>query len=229
MPNAVARAYESLLNDILSGAYPVGGRLREEELAASIGTSRTPVREALRRLHAEGLVQVLPNRGAIVVDLSDEELDDLFELRFLLEGYGARRAATRATPEHVASLTRLCEEMEHCLERTDAERFDDISRFNLEFHGTLHEAGGNPRLSPLISGLMVMPLVRRTFSRYSAEQLDRSFAHHRELVAAIEAQDPSWAEAVMHAHTSAGRSSLGVRDEPADSDLPEMQERADDA
>ena len=227
MPNAVARAYESLLNDILSGAYPVGGRLREEELAASIGTSRTPVREALRRLHAEGLVQVLPNRGAIVVDLSDEELDDIFELRFLLEGHGARRAATRATPEQVATLAKLCDEMERCLERTDAERFDDISRFNLEFHGTLHEAGGNPRLAPLISGLMLMPLVRRTFSRYTPEQLNRSFAHHRELVAAIEARDGTWAEAVMHAHTNAGRNSLG-RDDSADQpDLADLEERAD--
>ena len=211
MPNAVDRAYESLLGDILSGVHPVGGRLREEELATSIGISRTPVREALRRLHAEGLVEVLPNRGAVVVDLNDDDLDDIFELRVLLEGYGARRAATRATQAQVSMLGGLCDEMEDRLKRSNGRRFDEISQLNLDFHRALHEAGGNPRLVPLLSNLMVIPLVRHTFKRYSSEELARSFAHHRELAAAVGARDPAWAEAVMHAHVSAARSALAAR------------------
>jgi len=208
MPNAVERAYESVLSDILSGGHPAGSRLREEELAASIGMSRTPVREALRRLHAEGIVKVLPNRGAVVADLDDSDLDDIFELRALLEGYGARRAATSATDEQVSALSALCDEMEGNTARSRSRRFDEIARLNLEFHRTLHGAGGNARLAPLLSSVMLMPLVRHTFNRYTPEELARSFAHHRELISAISARDAVWAEAVMQAHMSAARSSL---------------------
>jgi DNA-binding GntR family transcriptional regulator len=208
MAKAVDQAYENLRGDILSGVHPVGTRLREEVLAAAIGTSRTPVREALRRLHAEGLVEVQPHRGAVVAGLGDDDIDDIFELRLLLEGYGARRAARTATSVHVRALERLCGEMEQCLDRPEPHKFDEIARLNLDFHRTLHAAGGNPRLLPLLSSLMVMPLVRHTFDRYSPGQLARSFSHHRELVAAIDARDPAWAEAVMHAHVTAARSSL---------------------
>ena len=208
MPNAVDRAYESVLGDILSGIHPAGGWLREEELAASVGTSRTPVREALRRLHAEGIVEVLPNRGAIVADLTDNDLDDVFELRLILEGYGARRASTRASVDQMTALGTLCDEMERRLGRSGRKRFDEISTLNLEFHRTLHQAGGNARFLALLPSLMIMPLVRHTFTRYSAAQLARSFAHHRELIVAIGARDPAWAEAIMRAHVSAARSSL---------------------
>lgn len=212
MAKAVDQAYENLRGDILSGVHPVGARLREEELAAAIGTSRTPVREALRRLHAEGLVEVQPHRGAIVAELGDEDLDDIFELRLLLEGYGARRAASKATPEHVEALGGYCDQMEQCLDQPEPRQFDEIARLNLDFHKTLHAAGGNGRLLPLLSSLMVMPLVQHTFDRYTPEQLARSFSHHRELVAAIDAGDPAWAEAVMHAHVTAARSSLLARE-----------------
>jgi DNA-binding GntR family transcriptional regulator len=205
--NAVERAYEALLEGILSGAHPPGSRLREEELAAAIGLSRTPVREALQRLHAEGLVDEFPNRGAVVADL-DADLDDMYELRSLLEGYGARRAATRATAEQLYELDDLCTKMEDYGRRTGRRRLDVISQLNTRFHRELHAAGRNARLMPLISGLMLLPLVRHTFHHYSEEELQRSLAQHRELVEAIRARDPVWAEAVMHAHVSAGRNSL---------------------
>ena len=214
MAKAVDQAYENLRGDILSGVHPAGTHLREEVLAAAIGTSRTPVREALRRLHAEGLVEVQPHRGAVVAGLGEDDLDDIFELRILLEGYGARRAARTASSDDVVALANLCEAMEQCLGHPEPAKFDEIARMNLDFHMTLHAAGGNPRLLPLLSSLMVMPLVRHTFDRYSPDQLARSFSHHRELVAAIEARDGAWAEAVMHAHVTAARSSL-VRNPPA--------------
>jgi DNA-binding GntR family transcriptional regulator len=207
--NAVERAYESVLSDILSGGHPTGSRLREEELAVSIGMSRTPVREALRRLHAEGIVKVLPNRGAVVANLDDSDLDDIFELRALLEGYGARRAAASATDAHLSALGALCDEMEERhARRSRSRRFDEIACLNFEFHRTLHEAGDNARLGPLLAGVMSMPLVRHTLNRYTHAELTRSFAHHRELISAISARDGVWAEAVMQAHMSAARNSL---------------------
>ena len=84
MSSAAEKAYEAIRDGIVGGELPVGGRLREEELAGTIGVSRTPVREALRRLDAEGLVEFSPHRGAQVASWSDQDLDEIFGLRGVL-------------------------------------------------------------------------------------------------------------------------------------------------
>src|SRR5512136_1769949 len=92
-PAAVDRVYARLRSGILDGSYPQGARLGEVELAETLGVSRTPVREALRRLGSEGLVETLPNKGARVRTWSPQELDAISDLRALLEGHGAALAA----------------------------------------------------------------------------------------------------------------------------------------
>src|SRR5215203_6092246 len=101
MARAAEAAYGIIREGILSGELARGQRLREEELALRAGVSRTPVREALRRLDAEGLVDFTPNRGARVTAWSERELEDVYEARALLESYGARLAATRVTAEEL--------------------------------------------------------------------------------------------------------------------------------
>src|SRR5512138_1980308 len=103
---AVDRAMEILRGRILAGEFSAGERLGEVELAADMGMSRTPVRQALLQLAAEGLVEVAPNRGARVIARSTTELEYVFELRARIEGLAARQAASRATPEQVAELDR---------------------------------------------------------------------------------------------------------------------------
>ncbi len=95
MARAAEKAYSAVRERILRGIYPPALRITEQEIADSTGVSRTPVREALRRLQAEGLVTVIANQGALVTEWSPHDTDDVFELRALLEPYGAARAATR--------------------------------------------------------------------------------------------------------------------------------------
>lgn len=201
-------AYQSLLTRILSGEYPAGTRLREEALAASLAISRTPVRQALQRLQAEGLVQMQHNRGATVVGYGDRQVDQILELRSMLEGYAARQAAAHIDEEQLAEMSSLCEAMEAELVTGSAPRFQLISELNLEFHRAIHTSSANQYLVSVISGIIRFPLVVRSFSQYSMEEMHRSFSHHRELVAALGARDGTWAESVMHAHVSAAHVSL---------------------
>ncbi|WP_243793921.1 GntR family transcriptional regulator [Saccharopolyspora gloriosae] len=208
MSQAATRAYSELRQEILTGVRPAGTRLREEELAETFELSRTPVREALRRLEADGLVRLAPHRGAEVVRFEDEDVDELFDLRCLLESHAARRAAERGDTD-VAALRELCERMEHLLHDLDDPGYDEITRLNMEFHRAVHRAGGRRLLPDLMSRVIDVPLVRRTFHQYTAAELDRSFAQHRELVDAIAAGDGEWAHAVMQSHLRAARTSLG--------------------
>ena len=95
MAKAVDKAYQTVRERIVRGVYPAACRITEQEVAAVAGVSRTPVREALRKLHAEGLLEFIPHQGAIVAEWTAEDRDDVFELRALLEAYGAARAARR--------------------------------------------------------------------------------------------------------------------------------------
>ena len=102
MARAAEKAYRTVRERILRGEYPSALRITEQEIADATGVSRTPVREALRRLQAEGFVTVIANQGAIVTEWSANDTDDVFELRALLEPYGAARAAHRITAEGIA-------------------------------------------------------------------------------------------------------------------------------
>lgn len=201
-------AYTALRDGIVSGEHPGGSRLKEEDLAGVLGLSRTPVREALRRLHAEGLVTVQPRRGALVCTWSADELDEIFELRALVEGYGAKRAATRVTDAQLAHLEDLCDEMDQAAADPGGPDHDRIGELNSELHREVHRAASSRYVAGLLTSLVQMPLVTRTFQRYEPEELARSMGHHRELVAALRARRGEWAEAVMHAHVEAARVTL---------------------
>src|ERR1700759_1300273 len=102
MARAAEKAYRTVRERILRGDYPPALRITEQEIADSTGVSRTPVREALRRLQAEGFVTVIANQGAIVTEWTDNDTNDVFDLRAVLEPYGAARAAQRATAQNIA-------------------------------------------------------------------------------------------------------------------------------
>lgn len=202
---AAARAYASVRDGIVRGAYAAGARLTELDLAQTIGVSRTPVREALRRLHAEGLVEFEPNHGAVVAAFDLEDAEEIFELRALLEPISARRAAERAAPAIIAQLRALSQQQ--MLESTQrrAGYLMRISDLNDRFHRLIQAAANSPRLAKTLAGLIEAPLILRTFAQYSSAELRRSADQHLELVQAFEARDPMWAHSVMHAHILAGR------------------------
>lgn len=198
--------YQAIRRQILTGQRPGGEWLREGDLATALEVSRTPVREALRRLTAEGLVQHERNRGVRVAVWSDDDLDEIFSLRSVLEPWGSALAARSGTAP-VEALADLADRMDRAAARPSPD-YDEITRLNNEFHRAVLDASGNRRLGSMLSTLVDVPLVWRTFSHYSPEALRRSLGHHHELVAALAAGDPEWAESVMRSHVRAAWSSI---------------------
>ena len=206
--SAAERAYDAIRGGILDGTFELGARLPEEEVAARAGVSRTPVREALRKLAAEGFVTFAPNRGAQVASWSDDDLEEIFDLRALLESRGAALAAQRIDAPHLATLHDLADGMEQATRRATGAALDRVAELNNRFHRTILDVAGSRRLHALLDTVIVLPLVHRTFHRYTSAALRRSMHHHRELLAAFEAGDGEWAASVMRTHVLAARTVL---------------------
>jgi DNA-binding GntR family transcriptional regulator len=203
--NASVAATELIRAAIVEGRLEPGQRLKEEELARELGISRTPVREALLFLQAEGLVESEPNRGATVRAYEPEEIEDMYELRALLEGHAAHRAATRISEE---DLGRLRESNERFATLGAENDVVDLVRENLAFHNTVLEAAGSERLAAMVRKVIELPLVYKSFYWYSPEQKLISDHYHRELTRALEARDAERAELIMKEHVFEARDFL---------------------
>lgn len=199
---SVEHAYGVIREKILSGEFKAGQWLRESELAESTGVSRTPVREALRRLTVEGLVAHERNRGVQVQSWSDHDLDEIFGLRSVLEPWGASLAAQRGGAD-TALLTKMTDEMEEEIKK-DRPDTATLTEINNEFHRLILEASGNERLCSVVASIIMTPLVHRTFAHYRLDRLHQTISHHREVIQALESRDGEWAESVMRAHIHRG-------------------------
>ena len=199
MSRAATRAYSLIRDRILSGELPAGVQLGEEALAELCGVSRTPVRDALRRLEAELLVKRNDSQRSFVADWSINDVADAFELRGMLEGHAARRASERMSEE---TLQRLRASNASIRAAISAEPADVVAflEHNRAFHGLILEAAQSPRLAALLATLIEQPVVWRTAHHYGREALRRSHGEHEELLAAFARRDGAWAEAVMVAH-----------------------------
>ena len=214
--NAVDRVADGIQAQVLSGAVPVGTRLRQEALAEEFGVSRTPVREALRHLQATGLVELLPNRGAVVRGPSAREIREAYEVRAELEGLAAELAAGRISDRDLLRLREaqaLFRESVATLIARRARRpepWRDESvwvRANDLFHQAILDAAGNARLSDTIADL------HRSFPRdltwaalsQSSGLLEENVEQHEAILEAIEQRDPAEARRRMIEHVrSAG-------------------------
>lgn len=205
---AVDKAYAVVRDGVIAGRFPPGNRITEQEVALAAGVSRTPVREALRRLHQEGVVDFTPHQGAVVTEWSSEDVEEIFELRALLESHGAARAARRATEAQVAELKSLAEDQRREAHERRPGYLDRIGEINSQFHHRLQEAAASPRLTRALTVLLEAPLVVKTFRKYTPEHLERSAAHHLEIVQAIAAHDSDWAASVMRSHILAAMRSM---------------------
>lgn len=214
MATIAERAYLAIRERVLSGEYPAGSRLPEEELAEAVGVSRTPVREALRRLNAEGIVEFAPNRGAHVATWSAHDLNEIFGLRALLEGYGAGVAATKIDRAELEELEALADHMEGIVRQGIDGRYDEMAVANARFHRLVIEAARNRRLAALVGNVVQLPLQHRTLREYSEDRMSRSMRQHRELIDALAAGDGDWAQAVMQAHVLGAHHALDASDSP---------------
>ncbi|HZQ73567.1 MAG TPA: GntR family transcriptional regulator [Burkholderiales bacterium] len=199
-PSLGQRVAEELRRSILTNRRKPGDRLVEEQLSEELGVSRIPIREALRVLAAEGLVDVQPRRGASVADISPEVARDLVEVRATLEGLNARLAARHHQPEIVAELREVLTAGNRAARSGNV---DDLVRLNGEFHDKLAEAGRNTILWDIMRVLRERTSL--VFAVNTARRAREDWSEHSEILAAVIAGDEERAAvlATRHVHRAA--------------------------
>jgi DNA-binding GntR family transcriptional regulator len=182
---------------IQKGTLIRGQKVNEKDLCESMGVSRTPVREALRQLTSEGLIQLIPHKGAFVSQPCIEEISDLFEVMSVLEGTCARLAATHMKEKDLQKIEALHKELEAHYQSRDHEAY---LKTNHVFHVFIQELTGNKVLNDLINGLRQKILLYRQRQLYQPERFDQSIQEHRNLLGAFRTRDPESAESLMKHH-----------------------------
>ncbi|MGQ0729640.1 phosphonate utilization associated transcriptional regulator, partial [Acidovorax sp.] len=195
LPALLQREIERL---ILAGAIAAGDRLNESELALKFGTSRGPIREALRALEQGGLVRLEKNRGVFVRVISLAEADQIYEVRAALDQQIGRLAAERATDADVRELRRLAAEMQRAAQGGRADAYHPL---NLAFHDRLAQMGGNAKLLAIYRRLVnELSLFRREALAAGDDTLLTSIREHQALVAAVAARDAARAARALAEH-----------------------------
>ena len=196
---------ERLRQRIFAPELRPGRRIDEQVLTVDYGISRTPLREALKVLAAEGLVTLKPRRGCFVTEISDQDLDEIFPLMAMLEGRCAQEATGRAQPVQIARLEAIHRQLERFAGNNQIERF---FLANQEFHARIQEMSGNRWLQQVIQDLRKVLKLTRLFSLRIDGRLQQSLAEHAAILAAIKAGDGMRAQSMMHDHILSGRQAL---------------------
>ena len=199
LPGLVQREIERM---ILAGDLAAGAKLREIEVAAMLGVSRGPVREAFRALEESGLVRLEKNRGVFVRQISVEEADDIFELRAVLDEFAGRRAAQNTTAGGTTELKALVELMEAAVTRGDVDGYHDA---NLAFHDRIVQLAGNPKLTLMYRRLVNELHLHRRAALSQAGILPVSINEHRAIVGHIAARQAAAAGRALYEHAMASR------------------------
>lgn len=204
-------AYEQLRAAIVENRYPPGLRLVEQKIAAELGLSRTPIREALRRLEAEGLVVSERNRGAMVRPLSTTEVVDLYGLRIRLEAYAVEVATERASETQLGDLVAAADQFADVRRTFDVDSVEGVRQLheaNRRFHDGILEAAQHRRLATMLDRAVDIPLVFQAFKTFDAAEIERSDTFHHLIVEAMCRRDAPRAGALMAEHIAQGRDAI---------------------
>ncbi|QUS36761.1 GntR family transcriptional regulator [Falsirhodobacter algicola] len=199
-------AASELRQRILNAVYPPGFQLKQDVLAAELGMSRIPLREAFLILEKEGLIRLLPHRGAIVAQLSPEEIDELFSMRMLMEPWLLERSAPRLTSADFARLHRIQTRYFKALNDHDVSMWNAINR---EFHMTLYQHAASHRMLALSDQLLAeVEIHTRTQLLHIPADRERAVAEHAELLDACENGRFAEAADLLRAHIEHIRKAL---------------------
>jgi DNA-binding GntR family transcriptional regulator len=194
-------AYQELRDAIFSGQLVPASRLNQDELARRLGVSRAPVRDALNRLEAEGLVKTLSRTGGVVVaEASEQEMVGIYELRAILDAASTRLACERMSDEDLARLRAIVDETERATEANDSQ---GIVQAHAQFHYLIYAACGNLELTRVAQNLWDRSYRYRVLALSSVENARRGLAQHRAILAALESRDPQRAVAAAEEHDQA--------------------------
>ncbi len=181
-----AMAQERIRAAILEGILPPGSRIDQNQLAKDLNTSLVPVREALKKLEAEGFVQIIPRRGAFVANTSIEDMEDLYFARSILEGQAGYHAATQLKDSDLKKLDTLFHKMGEALDKHD---YDTFTHLNRQFHFIIYDSAGSNYLSNMISGLWDLAERYRYRYVFFKDQSAVIQAEHKAILDACQSRD----------------------------------------
>lgn len=191
------RVFHKIRDDILEGKYEIGEEIRETRIAGELGVSRTPVREAIRQLELEGLVSVILNKGAVVTGISPQDIEDIYNIRTLIEGLAARWAAEKISPRELKELEDIVDLTEFYINRQETE---DLHVLDNRFHEILYESSHSKPLQHILSPFHHYVQNARRTSLSTPGRAEKALAEHKKILQALKAKDADQAEATTNQH-----------------------------
>ncbi|MEG1505186.1 MAG: GntR family transcriptional regulator [Lachnospiraceae bacterium] len=192
------RVFHKLRDDILDGVYQEHDELRENTIGEELGVSRTPVREALRQLELEGLVKIIPNKGAYVTGITVKDVKDIYAIRSMLEGLCARWATEHVTAEQITQMEEIIMLSEFRMKK--AQESEQMAELDGRFHDILYEASNSRILEHVLSDFhRYVHLARRT-SIGAENRAEKSIEEHKAILGAMKQKNPEQAEKLANAH-----------------------------
>jgi len=192
------KVYRILKARIIKGDLAQGGKLFEAKIAEQLGISRTPVREAIRGLAAEGLVKMKPNKRVVVINVSIEDLQEVLQIRRVLEGMAASIVAEKISKEEITKLEEIIEKMSICVSKNDVTAYSDL---NGEFHNLIFSVCENKRLIKICDNLSNSEQRFKIRSlRNNPERLKYSLKEHQEIMEALKRRDAEQADRLSQKH-----------------------------
>ena len=196
---------DAIREAIINGTLKPRERLMEIQMAEELGVSRTPIREALRKLELEGFIVMVPRKGAYVADVSFKDIADVFEIRAALEALAAGLAAERITDEELEEMERLVVEKTEAITNHDMDRLVEV---DTSFHEAIYKASRNERLTSIINNLREQIQRYRTTSLAYPGRMKRSLEEHRGIVEAIQSRDTQLAQQAAREHIDNAENSM---------------------
>ena len=203
------RVFAKLREDILTGRYKENDELKEVTIGQELGVSRTPVREALRQLELEGLVAIIPNKGAYVTGITDKDIEDIFVMRSYLEGLCAAWACENITKDQLDSLEEILFLAKFHVEKG---HFEQVVELDNRFHQLMYAASGSRILSHVLNDYHHYAQRARVVNLSEAERAKCSITEHENIVTAIKNKDAEAAERYAHEHIEASIERMHLAD-----------------
>ncbi|HMM20753.1 MAG TPA: GntR family transcriptional regulator [Selenomonadales bacterium] len=191
------KVFRYIKSHIISGAYHPGETLLESKLAEELGVSRTPIREAIRLLELEGLVEVTTKKGAVILGISQKDVQDIYAIRQLVEGLAGRWAAERISDSEFKDLQKTFELMEFYGQKQDLE---EVAELDNKFHQAIYEASGSRILYLTLRNLHEYAQIARIRSLAFQNRLPQTLTEHRAILDALRAKDADAAEKALSEH-----------------------------
>ena len=203
MATANKLAFDKIRNAIFAGKYPPGYQLKEEELANELNISRTPVRQAIRALVDEGMVEIRPNRRSYVADIDQVQFEELFDLLSFLESYSAGLATDKIPDDAIAYLKELNKGMGETVISQNNSRFLEL---NSEFHSTIHSYAGSAKVDEFLGRIIQFPHnLYLKFGQIPDWHNAKSVIEHQQIIDALESRDLEFVKVRMKSHTESVR------------------------